>query len=237
VRPQSCGLLALALLMASPVAAQRDRSGWGVSASFAPVWRVPPEAEILFEVEPVDIQGSEFRIGIVRGRDLGGDWGVSFVRKRIKDGSTIGAASEQCFGPIGCGLAGHQYVYEDVRLTGVEIHKFVTFVTIKQRVQVGMNFAGGVARFKGRTVEYLYDPFVRSAEGFILSATTQQPTVVMDGPQPRDLFIIKPVPLAKVEIGVAGILAPGLKVRVSGGLNIPGYHVGSVTVQYLFGTR
>jgi hypothetical protein len=44
-------------------------------------------------------------------------------------------------------------------------------------------------------------------------------------------------PLAKFELTVAGIVAPGLKVRASRGFNFPGYQVGSISLVYLFGAR
>jgi hypothetical protein len=53
----------------------------------------------------------------------------------------------------------------------------------------------------------------------------------------KQLFIVRPVPLGRIEVAVGGIVAPGIKIRVSGGLNFPGYHVASVTVVYLLGRR
>lgn len=224
-------------ICAAQTPAQTDRSRWGVSASFTPNWRVPEDVgKNLFEEAPIDISGSEFKIGVVRGRDFGGDWGVSFVRRTVKDGSTLGTSSENCFGIFGCGLQGRTYVYRDVRLTGVEVHKFVPFVTIKQRAQIGMNFAGGVGRFEGTADEYRYNPFVTDSRGRILSATNRQP-VVIAGIEAKSLFIVQPVPLGKVEISVAGIVAPGFKVRVSGGFSFPSYPAVNVTGIYLIGRR
>jgi hypothetical protein len=47
----------------------------------------------------------------------------------------------------------------------------------------------------------------------------------------------KIVPLFKLELAVAGILGPDLKVRAGGGLNLPGYSVFNLTVSYFFGAR
>jgi hypothetical protein len=124
--------------------AQTDRSRWGVSGSFVPTWQVPREGKVLFDANEIVVEGSEFRVGFVRGRDFGGDWGVSFLRETVNDGSRVCGPRESCFGTFGCGLVATQYVFDDVTLTGIEVHKFLAFVTIARRVQIGMPFAGGV---------------------------------------------------------------------------------------------
>jgi hypothetical protein len=48
---------------------------------------------------------------------------------------------------------------------------------------------------------------------------------------------LRVVPLAKLELTVAGLVAPGLKVRASGGFNFPGYQAGSISLVYFFGPR
>jgi hypothetical protein len=51
----------------------------------------------------------------------------------------------------------------------------------------------------------------------------------------EDLPSFRPFPLGKVEAAVAVIVAPGLKVRASGGFNFPGKAVFRLTGVYLFG--
>lgn len=43
------------------------------------------------------------------------------------------------------------------------------------------------------------------------------------------------LPIGRVELAVAVIVAPGVKVRVAGGFNYPGVNTVSVTGIYLFG--
>ena len=226
-----CVVLSFAL--AAPAAAQSDRSHWGVSASFTPRWEIPSSAGPLFEAEPVDISGSEFRIGIVRGRDLSGDWGVSFVRKRIKDGSTIGGDFEQSCGSTGCLPVGAIYRYENVTMTGVAVHKFVPFGTINRRVQIGVTFGAGVTRFEGDTDAEIYGVDVVGS-GTNTQVLARQELLKVPA---RELFKTEVVPLADLQLTVAAIIAPGFKVRASGGVSLPGYHVVSLTATYLFGAR
>src|SRR5690242_9047919 len=68
------------------VALAQDVSRWGIVGSVTPQWKVPSQLEKIFD-GTVDIKGSDVSIGIARGRSRGGDWGVSFVHKRFKDGS------------------------------------------------------------------------------------------------------------------------------------------------------
>jgi len=91
--PTAAGV-ALVGLLAFPtsVLAQSEKSHWGVVVAFTPEWFVAEGLfEDLFESQPNDLTGSEFQIGIARGRMLSGDWGVSLVRRKVKEGSTIGA--------------------------------------------------------------------------------------------------------------------------------------------------
>jgi hypothetical protein len=227
--------IVLAFACAATAAAQSNRSSWGVTGSIVPTWTVPPSVKVLFDADAIDIDGSEFRIGVVRGRELGGDWGVTYIRKTVKGGSFV----EQGTGTLCAGVnntnclpVGSRYVMQDVALTGLEIHKFVPFVTIKRRAQIGMNFAGGVAWSKGQIVGTINDVDWSATPPVGIQRTEQVSF--------NDLLVegrLKAIPLAKIEVAAGAIVAPGLKVRFSGGFNFPGYHVGSVTFVYLFGSR
>jgi hypothetical protein len=203
--------------------AQADPTRWGVSVSFVPDWKVPPKVgALLLDDAETNLYGSELRIGIMRGRDEGGDWGVSYVNKAFGNEAGI-SESSGCFpftgNPAGaCAPTGSVYDFSDVRLTGVEIHKFTPFGTIGRRVQIGLEFAGGVASIKG------------TAHGVVFGVEGSR----ADEPQARDLFIAKLMPLVRLEAVVAVIVAPGLKVRVHGGINSPGYQVVGITASYGF---
>ena len=70
-----------------PAAGDRPRrSYWGVLGGFTPKWWTPETWGPLFEPDDPDIvEGREFRIGITRGRPLGYEFGVSFVRKSLTE--------------------------------------------------------------------------------------------------------------------------------------------------------
>src|SRR5262245_32345667 len=89
------------LLTPAAALAQNDEgpNRWGVAVSFAPSWKVPEGdspfgklAEVALTAGDLgyDVSGSDFRIGFVRGRHLQGDWGVSYVRRTFKEGSSQG---------------------------------------------------------------------------------------------------------------------------------------------------
>jgi hypothetical protein len=219
LRGAAC-FLVLALLPAT-AAAQISRSYWGVSGGFIPDWKVPSSFEFFFDADEVDVSGSEFHIGVVRGRMAGGDWGVSFVRKRLSDGLRVGRniGSE-------CAFCGTFLTTTDTKLNGVEVHKFVPFGTIKDRVQIGMNFSGGVGTLKGTVNQQVIGLNGTTNE------TVEAKTLFMPGGTEFDVM-----PLGKVELAVAGILGPDLKIRVSGGFNMPGYSKFHLTVVYLIGAR
>jgi hypothetical protein len=236
----------VALIASTGTARAQDATRWGISGSLVPSWTMAKQlSDLLVAVDPdadsssVDIRGSEFRIGFVRGRELGGDWGVSFVRKQLRSGSHV---AESRMVPlfddrgryIGDGPEGFAYDLEGATLTGVEYHRFRPFTTIKERVQIGLTYGGGIGQLAGyargvesgaggtRAVERPVDALFDDGEVGLLS--------VVD-------YTLKPVPLAKFELTVAGLVAPGLKVRASGGFNVPGYEVGSISLVYLFGSR
>lgn len=228
-------LLAFAFLCGtgSLVFAQSTASHWGILFSVTPEWEIPKEAKELFIGEPHDLRGREFRIGFVRGRSLSGDWGLSVVRRAFKDGATFSSLREACFGSFGCGPEGVQQELHDGILTGIELHKYMPFGTIKKRAQIGLQVSVGVARLEGTVQEFRYSPFVTNSTGHIIGVSSTQPPQLLDEYPAEDAFIIKPVPTGGIELAVAGIVTPYLKLRVSGGLSFPGYHRVAVSLVYL----
>ncbi len=78
--------LALAVLP-HDAGAQDRRTHWGVSAGFAPRWTASATwVERLYAADTIDWAGGDLRVGVVRGSDLGGDWGVAFVKRSLEDG-------------------------------------------------------------------------------------------------------------------------------------------------------
>jgi len=67
----------VAVLSVASQAAAQDQ--WGVNVALTPSWESGPVVKQLFSADRVDMQGSEVRVGFVRGLELSGDWGISFV--------------------------------------------------------------------------------------------------------------------------------------------------------------
>src|SRR3954471_9517833 len=92
-------LTAVALLaLPTVVFAQDDKqSHFGVIASFSPESKANDQLKIVFDVDRIDVHSHDFEIGfIVRGRELGGDWGVSYVQKDYRRGSVLDSSEEFC---------------------------------------------------------------------------------------------------------------------------------------------
>lgn len=231
--------LLLALLTGvtpAPAAAQGDDDPhFGVGVSFAPFWKSRSDLLVTTGLEDVGtIEGTEFSIGLVRGRTRGGEWGVSFVRKPFKDSTTVfQEQSTQDCGPscVSSFSSTRTTRFDAVYLRGVEVHWAPAFVTIGGRVQIGLNVAGGIAIPEGT---------VHDTVDFTSSSTFQGRTFTdafsdsFSSPA-KDVLFGK-VPLFKVEVQGALILAPGLKVKISGGLNNPGMGM-RIGATYLFGAN
>src|SRR5690349_15484739 len=125
-----------------------DPSHWGASFSTTPSWDLAPQLKKLIQDDStsVNIQGSEFEVGIVRGSRRGGDWGVSLVSKAFNNGSSIVSNDEACFQASSCLPTRETHVLQGVKLTGVEVHKFIRVANITKHAQVGLNIGGGIAK-------------------------------------------------------------------------------------------
>lgn len=251
--------VALLLILLIPIAVpahsqtKSEPSHWGVISGFVPRWRTPSSLNVLFDAEEVNLHGTEFRVGIVRGRTLSGDWGLSLIRKTIASDSTLGnETGSSCSGnfnlvagaPVGtlnCNRNFSVYRPSHLTLTGVEVHKFVPFGTIKRRVQIGLNVAGGVASEKGTLERHAFSAQSTqpASAGFspINGGAETIREIGVSSVKLGDLLRGKAsvIPIGKVEIAVAAIVAPAMKLRVSGGFNFPGLHEVSITGLYLFG--
>lgn len=223
-------------LASTGAASAQDAAHWGVIGSFVPTWQVPEKMSILFgtaesAATSVDVGGSEFRIGVARGRELGGDWSVSFVRKRFKKDSVVTASETECFsvanGPCVETPYGSTHAMGSAVVTGVEYQSFRPFTTIKERVQVGLTWGIGVGKVEGTATGLQFGPDGTFADE--REAKEIYPNIAG--------YSLPVVPLARLELSVAALVAPGLKVRASGGFNLPGYEVASVSVVYFFGKR
>jgi hypothetical protein len=222
------------IALPSSVLAQ-DGSHWGIAASVVPSWTVPSRFATLFNAQDVDLKSTDFSIGIARGRTLGGDWSVSYIHKKFAQGSSASDLSTDCQSfTNGCFQDGTVRVVRDATLSGVEMVKFIPFGTIKRRVQIGLVVGGGIGTLSGTLDEHQFSgEFVRFTNTAVIGRQTETVTTV----PARDLFGISHVPLAKVEGMVGVIVAPGVKVRVSGGLDFPGSTSFALSGVYLIGAK
>jgi hypothetical protein len=244
-----------------------EQSSWGVVGTFVPAWEVTPTFEPVatlhfsedeIAIEDQNLKGAEFRIGIARGRATGGDWGVSFVRRTFEDIDTRGVSGGGCSGGgttaiiLQCEDLETALARRDTRLNGIEAHKFVPFVTIARRVQVGINLAGGIGFMTGQvdianfrtTYTCTFPPGVFpefvGPDSPCTGATISNQTTVQTGSSSDDIGrLLKSdstmLPIGRAEIGAAVIVAPQFKVRIAGGLNYPGTNMVSITGIVFFG--
>ena len=211
-------LVALILGIPTSALAQIDETTWGLTGAFSPRWKVPATAGNILDSRDIDVSGRELRIGVVRGTTFGGEWGISLVHKRPRNDGAVSV-------DVSNGEA--RFVTEDAELLGVEVHRFFPFGRIGDRVQIGLNLAGGFGQLRG-FVRGEFDPSSAQAQSF----TALVPT--------RDIFeyagrTVDWLPLGKVELGVATLIGDRAKVRVSGGLNVPGFQIINVSFSYLLG--
>jgi hypothetical protein len=197
---------------ASVAEAQARRTYWGAEVDLTPKWRVPGWQEVVFDAQQMDLAGSEFRIGFIRGQSLGGDWGLSYVGRSVKDASAAILTND-----------GDVISTSDNSMRGLEIRRFAPFTTIKDRVQIGLTFGAGVGWYK-ETVA------VRHPDGSVEVV----PAKAIFSPNGIDFPV---QPLGRFELTVAGIINQNIKVKASGGVAFPGQHTFSVSAIYLFAPR
>jgi hypothetical protein len=102
------------------------------------------------------LEGTEFTIGFVRGTTRGGDWGVNYVRKPIKDYTSTftDGPNTFCYGVNGappCQTDTYTSTTStsNVLVEGIEVHFFVPLYRFANRVQLGVGVGGGVGFSSG----------------------------------------------------------------------------------------
>lgn len=227
-------LAAVFVLCLARVGFAQDASHWGIVGSVTPQWKVPSQLEKLFD-GTVDLKGTDVSIGIARGRSRSGDWGVSFIHKKFKDGSRVEKIDQKCNFSNGCFLDGESFTTRGVAINGVEVHKFIPFVRIHDRVQIGMNVAGGVGKFTGMLDDHEYNAervsFNQSGPpiGRQTETRTTKPA--------KELIDIPVFPIFKLQASVAVIASPSFKLRFQGGIDLPGYEMISIAAVYFIGAK
>ena len=214
------GLVVIAMLFATQAAAQENQ--WGVSFAVTPSWETGPGVNRLFAADRIDMRGSDWRLGFVRGADVDGDWGISLVKTTIADNSSVDFDVQDCSrGPCGTFLR----TTGPARLTGFEVHQFEPFKTWRDRFQIGMLGAVGLGWLQGNSVHRRTTTEHGDEEAFDAPASELfPPTQTM-------------IPLLRLELAAAATIVPGLKVRAGGGFSMPGYHTFGMTFVYLIPQR
>ncbi len=244
LRPSVALFSTLVLLVASPKDGFAQNSRWGVSVSASPEWTITQQFRDLLsdEDETVNIEGSEFAVGLVRGSTLGGDVSFNYVRKPWKDGLGFASDSTNCFipGPSQpqiCLRDQEQNLFENVMLNGFEVNWFFApgFGRIKNRVQIGLNVGGGIGKFKGtiHKIEDRQEPVFVPGPG---GGTTRIVNVHEEERNPVEDELLSVFPMAKIELMGAVIAMPAVKIKVAGGFNFPGTGFRVLGV-YLFGAK
>jgi hypothetical protein len=237
----ACVFVTLPLSAATAFAqqAQSEPSRWGVAGSLTPHWEFLRFFEDAMD-KVIDMRGDEFRVGVIRGKHLGGEWGIAYVKRRVDDDSTIVQEKPKCVaasGQAGVCANGTSYQTRGALLEGVQLHRFFPVATIARRVQIGAVVSGGVARLDGQADERVNHLQVTTAAGAPVFAAATETRSVAARAIFDHTFIADYVPIGGVEAAVAVLAAPGVKLRVSGGASFPGFHQVSITAQYLFGVR
>jgi hypothetical protein len=217
MRIRSVCIVACACLLftSSPALAQIDDTSWGITAGFSPRWSIPGTVLAdLFDASELDVKGPEFRLGVIRGTTLGGEWGISLIHKRLSKESTIEIEGSDSLVNV---------IADDAEMLGVEVHRFFPFVTAGNRVQIGVNLGGGIAQLRG---------FVTGA---YISGTQANFTLPFSEAFEVTDREIDYLPLGRAELGAAFLAGERMKVRVSGGFNMPGFQIFSVSFSYLLG--
>lgn len=231
-RTLAATLLALVLVPAM-ARAQESPKLFGIRASFAPEWKGQESYKSIFGLDGTGtINGSDLTIGFARGTNLGGEWGVSYIRKKLKTDGIVDAEGGTC--GTNCSFAFTETsTFDNVYLDGVEAHFSIPFVTIKRRVQVGLSLGFGAGFPKGTVHQVVEDVNVTPGPGG--QPITQANRDEFDEAA-KDVFF-PVIPIVKVEAEVGVILAPGLKVRAGGGFNFPSQKALHMAVVYLFGAK
>ena len=207
-------LLACLVIVPARAHAQIDDTTWGITAGVSPQWSIPGDwlADV-FDATSLDVKGPEFRVGVIRGTTNGGEWGVSLIHKRLSKESEFDIEGTNNTLKV---------VADDAEMIGVEVHRFFPFARAG-RVQIGVNLGGGIAQLRG---------FV---SGVQVGPTSTNFTL----PFPEAFVVagseIDWIPLARAELGAATLIGDRLKIRVSGGFNMPGFQVISLSFSYLLG--
>ena len=204
------------------------------------------------DLASVKMSGRDFRIGVVRARQVGFELGISFVRKTVSSFTIVetsqfeGDNARVTYTPLG-----------DVRMTGVDSHLVFPIARIGERVQLGILAGGGFAWTHDRPIQKRIEgpPFYADADSFVeLSSPPATGGFVRDtfgewvplvpnttyGIASVSVLEHSPIhnvwPLIRGQFAADFLLARPLKLRLAAGYHYPGAQALGVDVIYLFST-
>lgn len=246
-----------------PPAQPRPRSHWGVLVGIAPSWTTPTEwGRLFFEgidsSRPMRFEGRDLRLGVVRARPLGFEWGLSYVRKSVSKDFEVPREAFS-FGGTSFTPSETYTGIENIEISGVDSHVVIPAGHIGRRVQIGALLGGGIGSVPETAVNKLVEgpPFYATCQ----SSAVQLPNPPASGGCLQDLFgtfiplapgarsattlapfsdvsIMDPMWLFwRMQLAVDVMVAEPLKVRFAGGFNFPSAQYFGVDLVYLFNTR
>ncbi len=254
---------AAAQIIDRPPAQPKPRAQWGVLVGVAPSWTTPAGwARLFFQdldtSRTTRFEGRDLRLGVVRSRQLGFEWGLSYVRKSLnKDfelpmgGGSYGF-NGQTFTPVNIytGL-------ENVEVTGFDSHVVIPAARIGRRVMIGALLAGGIGALPETAVTKTIEgpPFFECSgfnQGIPLANPPATNGCVQDNfngvylplaPSARSASTTAPFTeisltdqiwlFMRTQLAVDVMIARPLKVRFAGGLNFPSAQYFGVDLIYL----
>ena len=215
---------------------EKPPAQWGVTASVTPRWEVPGSFSGLIAATDdaittpdgaSTVTGSEWSIGIVRGRPQGMTASISLTQQRIRAGSEIDGIREyQCTQTSTC-RAGTRLTFDDVQALGAEGSLFFPFLRLNDHVGFGLDLGGGGARFMGTASEES------------LSGAPGEPPQRAQGSIPdvtKRLFYGEPYTwFLHVEPGVAIWPTRNVRIHAGAGFHFPGRTYFSLKTAVFFG--
>ncbi len=249
-------LFAASQIVDRPTSDLRPRFHWGVFASFVPNWTIPGSMGNWFFEDPNSpkMSGRDFRIGVVRGRQLGFEMGASFVRK------TVSRLDINYVDPTNSGFyATTKYTARnDVPMTGADAHLILPLARIGERVQLGILAGGGMAWLPNTPIEARTEgpPFFADANltvalssppptgGYVRCYCANYALPLIPGTRyglsDATLYDVSPTDhywmLLRGQLAADFLVASPLKIRVAGGFNYPGMQAIGIDGIYLFRT-
>ena len=235
-----------------PTADLRPRFHWGVIGSFIPHWSIPGNMGNLFfenQWNSPKMSGRDIRIGVVRGRQLGFEMGVSFVRKTVTSVDIRDADEEFAALSGSVSSTALEPVAHDGRRRApgdpVRAHRRTGTARVPRRRRSGLD-SRDADPGANRGTAVLCEPGLHrrvdhTARDRRLRWTEQSARSGHDfGIAESPLYAVSPTDkfwmLLRAQLAADFLLAPPLKVRLAAGFHFPGTQALGVDVVYLFRT-